>query len=112
MDWLLNEAKKHPIKYKEAGLDLETCFYNTQAMLLFGGVAWDWWNRWFLDDLDNVQNKDGSWPVPGGKLPGLQSAKTKDGAIYRTAICLKMFPPPGRYLPRTLDFINATTGHQ
>ena len=100
MEWLLTKASKHPIKYKEAELDLETCFYNTQATLIFGGEAWYWWNRWFLDDLENAQNEDGSWPIPGGKFPGLQSENTKDGSIYRTAICLKMFPPPGRYIPR------------
>lgn len=103
MQWLLNEAKKHPIKYKEAELDLETCFYNTQATLIFGGEAWDWWSKWFWDEIEHAQNEDGSWPVPGGKFPGLQSANTKDGAIYRTAICLKMFPRFGRTIPRKMQ---------
>ena len=102
MQWLLNEAKKRPLKYNSEEADLETWFYNTQATLLYGGQAWMIWagDLRYQDVIEHAQNEDGSWPVPGGKLPGLQSAKTKDGAIYRTAICLKMFPPLGRYLPR------------
>lgn len=102
MQWLLNEAKKHPLKYNSEEADLETWFYNTQATLLYGGQAWMIWagDLRYQDVIEHAQNEDGSWPIPGGKLPGLQSAKIKDGAIYRTAMCLKMFPPPGRYLPR------------
>ena len=103
MQWLLNEAKKHPLKYNSEEADLETWFYNTQATLLYGGQAWMIWDGdlRYQDVIEHAQNEDSSWPVPGGKLPGLQSAKTKDGAIYRTAMCLKMFPP-WRILPSSL----------
>jgi hypothetical protein len=41
-------------------------YYNAQAMINHGGSEWKKYNKFFRDDLLDLQNKDGSWPSPGG----------------------------------------------
>ena len=56
MEWLLEETeKKYPVKYKGDSADLYAWYYHTQACLMFGGSAWTKWNRWFQDEICDVQ---------------------------------------------------------
>jgi hypothetical protein len=104
MDWLLGEVAHHgPAKYQDTHTDLDAWAYTSEAMQYFGGAAWNKWNRWFQEELVRAQNADGSWPVPGGKKPGLQSAETKSGAIYRTAVSVRSLPHEGRWLPLNFE---------
>ncbi|MEJ6724918.1 MAG: terpene cyclase/mutase family protein [Akkermansiaceae bacterium] len=41
-------------------------YYNAQAMINHGGSEWKKYNKFFRDDLLDLQNKDGSWPASGG----------------------------------------------
>ena len=102
MDWMLDETEKNkPVKYKSEHADLYAWYYHTQACLMFGGVAWKKWNRWFQDEICDVQNTDGSWPAPGGKGVGIQSAESKSGQVYRTTLCILMLEVFYRYMPTT-----------
>jgi hypothetical protein len=99
MEWLLDETEKDkPVKYKSEHADLYAWYYHTQACLMFGGSAWTKWNRWFQDEICDVQNPDGSWPAPGGKGHGPAG---KSGEVYRTTLCILMLEVFYRYMPTT-----------
>jgi hypothetical protein len=102
MEWILEDTEKtKPVKYKGENADLYAWYYHTQACLMFGGSAWQKWNRWFQDEIVDAQNTDGSWPVPGGKTHGPQTGETKTGAVYRTTLCILMLEVFYRYMPTT-----------
>ncbi len=102
MQWLLDETERsRPVKYKEDSADLYAWYYHTQACLMFGGEAWTKWNGWFQDEICDVQNPDGSWPIPGGRNVGPQSNDNLTGAIYRTSLCILMLEVFYRYMPTT-----------
>ena len=100
MSWLIEETgKNHPVKYRGASADLYAWYYHTQACLMFGGKAWEKWNRWFQDELCAAQSTDGSWPLPGAKGHGPQSDLGRTGAVYRTTLCTLMLEVFYRYSP-------------
>ena len=102
MTWLLDQTEKSkPVKYKERSADLYAWYYHTQACLMFGGEAWTKWNAWFQDEICDVQNPDGSWPIPGGDAIGPQNGDTLTGAVYRTSLCVLMLEVFYRYMPTT-----------
>ncbi|MEO6739989.1 MAG: FHA domain-containing protein [Chthoniobacteraceae bacterium] len=102
MTWLLDQTEKsRPVKYKERSADLYAWYYHTQACLMFGGEAWTKWNGWFQDEICDVQNPDGSWPIPGGDAIGPQNGDTLTGAVYRTSLCVLMLEVFYRYMPTT-----------
>jgi hypothetical protein len=103
MDALLDETEKSkPVKYKGEDADLYAWYYHTQACLMFGGGAWTKWNRWFQDEICDVQNPDGSWPITGNPKPhGPSGDKGKTGAVYRTTLCILMLEVFYRYMPTT-----------
>jgi hypothetical protein len=97
---VLEETEKNfPVKYKSETADLYAWYYHTQACLMFGGAAWNKWNRWFQDELVAVQSPDGSWPVPGGKGHGPGGAKSK--TVWDTTLCVLMLEVFYRYMPTT-----------
>ena len=98
MTWLIEETEKnHPVKYRGASADLYAWYYHTQASLMFGGKAWEKWNKWFQDELITAQSPDGSWPVPGAKGHGPQADPGRTGAVYRTTLCTLMLEVFYRY---------------
>jgi hypothetical protein len=98
MDFIMDETEKDkPVKYKSDKADLYAWYYHTQAALMYGGGAWQKWNRWFQDEIVGVQNPDGSWPEPGGKGHG--PGDEKSGAVYRTTLCILMLEVFYRYMP-------------
>jgi hypothetical protein len=100
MDFILDETDKNkPIKYKGEHADLYAWYYHTQAALMFGGAAWQKWNRWFQDEICDSQNPDGSWPAPGGKAHGPANAESMTGKVYRTTLCILMLEVYYRYMP-------------
>lgn len=100
MEWLISETEKNkPVKYRGPHADLYAWYYHTQACLMFGGPAWTKWNKWFQDELITAQSADGSWPVPGARATGPQSAETMTGAVYRTTLCTLMLEVFYRYMP-------------
>ncbi len=100
MTWLLDETEKNkPVKYDGENANLYAWYFHTQACLLFGGVAWRLWNRWFQDEIIGAQSPDGSWPVPASKGIGPQADSGKTGQVYRTAICTLMLETFYRYSP-------------
>jgi hypothetical protein len=103
MEFLLDTTEqKKPVKYKSPDADLYAWYYHTQACLMFGGSAWTKWNRWFQDEICDVQNPDGSWPKTGAEKPhGPEGAETKTGAVYRTSLCILMLEVFYRYMPTT-----------
>ncbi len=93
-------ARDFPVKYQHEKADLYAWYYHSQAMLMFGGVAWLDWNKKFQDEIVRAQVVDGSWPVM--KAPGhgnLQSDPKANGATYRTALSILMLEVYYRYMP-------------
>jgi hypothetical protein len=102
IEFLLKETdERHPVKYKGETADLYAWYYNTQACLMYGGSAWTKWNRLFQDEVASAQTSEGSWPAPGGKGHGPQSAENMSGKVYRTALCILMLEVFYRYMPTT-----------
>ncbi len=103
LEWVLDTTEKDkPVKYKSDHADLYAWYYDTQACLMYGGVAWTRWNKWFQDELCDVQNPDGSWPSPGGKeAPGPYHEENLTGQTYRTSLCILMLEVFYRYMPTT-----------
>jgi hypothetical protein len=100
MLWLIAETEQNkPVKYRGPDADLYAWYYHTQASLMFGGRAWEKWNRWFQDELITAQSTDGSWPIPGAKGHGPQSDAGRTGAVYRTTLCTLMLEVFYRYMP-------------
>jgi len=106
--FLMEETEKKdgfPVKYKDDNANLYAWYYNTQACLMVGGAAWNTWNRMFQDELVKAQAPDGSWPPLAGKAPGAELQKdpdnSRDGAYYRTNLCILMLEVYYRYMPTT-----------
>ena len=100
MDFILETAEKDkPVKYKEEHADLYAWYYHTQAALMFGGGAWQKWNKWFQDEIADNQSADGSWPKTGGKHGHSENGDGKTGAVYRTTLCILMLEVFYRYMP-------------
>ena len=100
MEWMLDTAEKQGgVKYKSEHADLYAWYYHTQACLMFGGSAWQKWNRWFQDEIVQNQSPDGSWPAPGGKAHGPQDENSKTGQVYRTTLCILTLEVFYRYMP-------------
>ena len=100
MEWVLEETEKNfPVKYKSETANLYAWYYHTQACLMFGGSAWTKWNRWFQDEICDVQSADGSWPVPDGKGHAPGGAKSK--TVWDTTLCILMLEVFYRYMPTT-----------
>ncbi|MEO6739281.1 MAG: prenyltransferase/squalene oxidase repeat-containing protein [Chthoniobacteraceae bacterium] len=98
MTWLMEETERNkPVKYRGESADLYAWYYHTQACLMFGGRAWEKWNRWFQDEIITAQSTDGSWPVPGAKGHGPQADPGRTGAVYRTTLCTLMLEVFYRY---------------
>jgi hypothetical protein len=72
---------------------------------MFGGSAWQKWNRWFQDEIVQNQSPDGSWPVPGNKGHGPMGENSKTGQVYRTTLCILMLEVFYRYMPTNKDGI-------
>ena len=97
IDYLLGKAE---VKYKSESADLYAWYYDTQACLMFGGVAWAKWNRMFQDEIAGSQSADGSWPMPqGGGVGNLQRKPDGAGPLYRTTLCILMLEVFYRYSP-------------
>ena len=99
MEWMLDTAEKQGgVKYKGPDADLYAWYYHTQACLMFGGSAWQKWNRWFQDEIVQNQSPDGSWPATGGKGHKENDAG-KTSQVYRTTLCILMLEVFYRYMP-------------
>ena len=102
MAWILNQIsakdKNKPLQYKGPESDIYAWYYHTQAALMFGGEAWDVWNKWFQDEIVGAQNPDGSWPAPGGGH-GPVKEESLTGKTYRTTLCILMLEVFYRYMP-------------
>lgn len=100
MDFILETTENtKPLKYKSEHADLYAWYYHTQAALMFGGAAWQKWNKWFQDEIVTNQSPDGSWPPHGGKGHGPETATSKTGQVYRTTLCILMLEVFYRYMP-------------
>ncbi len=101
--YIIEKSKKDfPVEYKSDKSDLYAWYYDTQACLMYGGDAWNRWNRMFQDELVNNQSKDGSWPpLPAANRPGggLQVKADGGGPFYRTELCILMLEVYYRYMP-------------
>lgn len=78
------------------GANLYEHYYNSQAMINQGGQAWANYNKMFRDELLKAQDKDGSWPAPGGRWSG----KHND-PVYHTTLATLMLEVYYRFLPGT-----------
>lgn len=101
VDWILEIAgSTEPVKYKNATANLYAWYYHTQACLMFGGKAWETWNKWFQSELVANQSADGSWPaMVAGSHEGMQEGVGKTPAVYRTTLCILMLEVFYRYMP-------------
>lgn len=100
MEWMLDTADKQGgVRYKSEHADLYAWYYHTQACLMFGGTAWQKWNRWFQDEIVQNQSPDGSWPVTGGKGGHKENDAGKTSQVYRTTLCILMLEVFYRYMP-------------
>jgi len=97
---LLRMTEKYPVKYKGASADLYAWYYHTQACLMFGGSAWNKWNRLFQDEIADSQSPNGSWPPTGGKGHKENDAGIT-GQTYRTTLCILMLEVFYRHMPTT-----------
>jgi hypothetical protein len=92
--------KNNPVEYKGDKGDLYAWYYNTQACLMFGGAAWNTWNRLFQGEIVKNQSPDGSWPpMPGKAVGALQLEPEGNGQFYRTNLCILMLEVYYRYMP-------------
>ncbi|MEM9080881.1 MAG: prenyltransferase/squalene oxidase repeat-containing protein [Verrucomicrobiota bacterium] len=80
--------------FAEQQANLYEHYYSSQAMINHGGNAWKGYNKLFRDELLKNQNKDGSWPNPGG--PSSFSDK-----VYITSLATLMLEVYYRFLPGT-----------
>jgi Prenyltransferase and squalene oxidase repeat len=92
MEYLLHATEEYPVKYANESADLYAWYYNTKACILFGGSAWEKWNRLFRDEIVNHQSPDGSWPPVNTRAPAGELQRKPDGGgpIYRTCLCILM----------------------
>ena len=97
IDFLLGKVE---VKYKSDKADLYAWYYDTQACLMFGGSAWQKWNRMFQDEIADNQSPDGSWPPTAG-AHGPQPKPDGAGPFYRTTLCVLMLEVFYRYMPST-----------
>ncbi len=101
-DFIIKKTRTdNPVKYNGPKADLYAWYYHTQACLMVGGSVWSTWNRFFQDEICDVQSKDGSWPVAGAKTPGPQDDPAGAGPFYRTTLCILMLEVYYRYMPIT-----------
>ena len=100
---LEKSEKDFPVEYKHEKADLYAWYYHTQACLMFGGSAWDKWNRMFQDQIADNQSGDGSWPPIAGKSAGggMMAQAGGGGPFYRTTLCILMLEVFYRYMPTT-----------
>jgi hypothetical protein len=101
VEWVMKKCDEdYPINYKDAKVDLYGWYYHTQALMLYGGAAWNKWNRQFQDQLINNQSEDGSWPPPPaglGPAGPFQLKPDGSGPFYRTTLCILMLEVYYRY---------------
>ena len=103
-------AVQFPVKYQHEKADLYAWYYDTQAMLMFGGTAWLDWNKKFQEEVVHSQTLDGSWPTM--KAPGhgnLQSDPSVTGTAYRTALGVLMLEVYYRYMPTQRAEVSGNT---
>jgi hypothetical protein len=92
--------KDFPVQYQGEKGDLYAWYYHTQAMFMYGGAVWSYWERKFSNEIIKAQSRDGSWPEM--RVPGhgnLQTATDKTGQVYRTTLCTLMLEVYYRYMP-------------
>ncbi len=101
VDFLLRASEsKNPVQYSGPSANLYSWYYNTQACLMYGGTAWDKWNRLFQDEIADSQNPEGFWPpTGGGATGGLEEEPFLTGQVYRTTLCVLMLEVFYRYMP-------------
>ena len=85
------------LAYQAGPCNLYEHYYSSQAMINAGGKAWKKYNNLFRDELLGAQNKDGSWPAPGGK----GHAGYSGSVTYNTALSTLMLEVYYRFLPAT-----------
>jgi hypothetical protein len=101
IEFIIDKTKKdNPVEYKGDKADLYAWYYNTQACLMVGGAAWNYWNRVFQPELVKNQSPDGSWPPMAGKSVGEYQRNPEGvGPLYRTNFCILMLEVYYRYMP-------------
>lgn len=85
--------------YNSEFSDLYGHYYESQAMMQFGGEHWAKYNALFRDQLLNNQEADGSWRQPGGgrQIRGVATEYFAN-PVYRTALCALMLEVYYRFL--------------
>ncbi len=92
--------REFPVQYQGEKGDLYAWYYNTQAMLMYGGVAWSHWETKFSKEIIAAQSPAGDWPVMKAAGHGnLQSSNEITGQVYRTTLCILMLEVYYRYMP-------------
>jgi hypothetical protein len=99
--YILDRTEKdQPVQYRADTANLYAWYYNTQACLMAGGDAWQRWNGWMQPELLGNQSADGSFPPTGNPRSfGPEQSRSRDGQIYRTALCVLMLEAYYRHLP-------------
>ena len=103
----IDSLRKRPaFAFDSEWADLYAHYYASQALLRAGGRDWTAYNKTFAPELLSAQKDDGSFPKPGagGKLQAaapLYASDSKDGLVYRNALCALMLEVYYRYLPAT-----------
>ncbi|NJM37407.1 MAG: terpene cyclase/mutase family protein [Akkermansiaceae bacterium] len=104
----VSKASSYILEHTKFDYNTEFCdlyghYYESQAMMQRGGEDWKKYNNLFRDQLVSNQDANGSWKVPGaGAKPRASGALfmsgTKDGEIYRNALCTLMLEVYYRFL--------------
>ena len=101
-DYIMKESK---FDYNSEFCDLYGHYYESQAMMNYGGEEWKKYNDMFRDQLLNNQDPDGLWKVPGSgakkhrMVAGeLFMGNSLDGKVYRNALCTLMLEVYYRFL--------------
>ncbi len=103
-------AGELPFLYQHERGDLYAWYYHTQAMCMFGDVAWHEWDAKFSKEITGAQSPDGSWPVM--RAPGhgnLQGDAAITGAVYRTTMSILMLETYYRNLPTNRAMLSNDT---
>jgi hypothetical protein len=86
------------LKWGEPECDLYGHYFESMALRMHGGEAWETYNRLMRDEILRNQNPNGIWKIPEGKLRAVAPIY-QTNEFYRTVLCTLILEVYHRYQP-------------
>lgn len=86
------------LKWGEPECDLYGHYFESIAIRIHGGKAWETYNQLMRDEILRNQNPNGTWKVPEGKLRAVGPV-FQSNEFYRTVLCTLILEVYHRYHP-------------